>query len=462
MIPGGSLWSQTLPESDRVSGAPLDVDIDVDVAIVGAGLTGLWTALSLLERDPHLRVAVLERETIGFGASGRNGGWCSGFLPMSVTAMAHGHGREAAQNMQRAIHATVGRIGEFASQHNVDCGFKQGGTLLMARNQPQADRLINAVATMHKYDFGPDDARWLDKSEASKACNATDLLGAYFTPHSATIDPMRLTHGVARVAIAMGAKIYEHTPVTQIGKRFVVTPGGTVKAGVVVSATEGYTSQLTGQRRTMLPIYSMMIATEPLSTEIWRTIGLSDRATFADGRHYIVYGQRTADGRLVFGGRGAPYHFASAIRPEFDTDRDIQTLLTAGMIDMFPMLAEARVTHHWGGVLGAPRDWTCSVNFDRKSGFATAGGYVGDGVSTTNLAGRTLAALITDSNDDADKALTQLLWVGHQSPKWEPEPLRWLGVNVGRFAAGNADRVENRTGKPSKLWGGLMNALIGH
>jgi glycine/D-amino acid oxidase-like deaminating enzyme len=212
----------------------------------------------------------------------------------------------------------------------------------------------------------------------------------------------------------------------------------------------------------VLPIYSLMIATAPLDEATWDQIGLHDRPTFNDDRHMIIYGQRTSDGRIAFGGRGAPYHFGSSVRPEYDTDERVCDLLVSGLHDLFPSLADVPITHHWGGVLAAPRDWTCSVRFDRRSGLASAGGYVGDGVATTHLAGRTLAALITGSDDDGDRELVRLPWVGHRSPRWEPEPLRWIGVNGARLAAGRADAAEERTGRASRLWGGIVDMVLGH
>jgi glycine/D-amino acid oxidase-like deaminating enzyme len=250
--------------------------------------------------------------------------------------------------------------------------------------------------------------------------------------------------------------------VERIERRRLTTDRGTVRAEVIVRATEGYTPTLPGERRSLLPIYSLMIATEPLPADIWSQIGLDARPTFHDGRNLIIYGQRTLDGRIAFGGRGAPYHFGSAIRPEFDTDDGVRRLLTGSLRELFPALADTTITHHWGGVLAAPRDWTCSARFDRATGFATAGGYVGDGVSTTHLAGRTLAALITGSDLDGDRELTLLPWVGHRSRRWEPEPLRWIGVNTARSCAARADAVEARTGRPSRLWGGIVDRLLGH
>ena len=174
-----------------------------------------------------------------------------------------------------------------------------------------------------------------------------------------------------------------------------------------------------------------MIATEPLAERVWAQIGWSGMDTLADGRHLIIYAQRTADGRIAFGGRGAPYHFASRIRDDFDRDRAVFADLRRVLHELFPAVAGARVTHEWGGPLGVPRDWYSSVGFDPVTRVGWAGGYVGDGVSTTNLAGRTLADLVLGR----DSELTALPWVNHRSPRWEPEPFRWVGINAGLGAA---------------------------
>lgn len=212
-------------------------------------------------------------------------------------------------------------------------------------------------------------------------------------------------------------------------------------------ATEGYTSSLPGHRRDLIPVYSLVIATEPLPASTWERIGLRHRETFTDHRHLIVYGQRTADDRLVFGGRGAPYHLGSRISPAFDRDDRVFAALRATLVELFPVLSDVRVTHAWGGPLGIARDWCASVGLDRDTGLAWAGGYVGDGVSTTNLAGRTLRDLVLDR----DTGLTRLPWVGHRSRRWEPEPLRWLGVNAGLRAMTWADAEERLTRRPSLL-----------
>jgi glycine/D-amino acid oxidase-like deaminating enzyme len=224
-----------------------------------------------------------------------------------------------------------------------------------------------------------------------------------------------------------------------------VTATGTVTARHVIRATEGYTAQLAGYRRTVVPVYSLVVATAPLPESALQQVGMATRPTFNDLRHMIIYGQRTADGRLVFGGRGAPYHYGSAIEPSFDRVPTVFAALRRTLTELFPALEDVPITHTWGGPIGIPRDWCASVGLDPSTGIGWAGGYVGDGLSTTNLAGRTLAHLITGTDSD----LTRLPWVGHRSPRWAPEPLRWLGVNAGLRVMTWADRAEIRTGRPS-------------
>ncbi len=236
-----------------------------------------------------------------------------------------------------------------------------------------------------------------------------------------------------------------------------MTDGGSVAAETVIVATEGYTARLPERRRQVAPVYSLMIATEPLAERVWAQIGWSGMDTLADGRHLIIYAQRTADGRIAFGGRGAPYHFASRIRDDFDRDRAVFTDLRRVLHELFPAVAGARVTHEWGGPLGVPRDWYSSVGFDPVTRVGWAGGYVGDGVSSTNLAGRTLADLVLGR----DSELTALPWVNHLSPRWEPEPFRWVGINAGLGLPSGADRFEARTGRPSRWRERLLAKLVG-
>ncbi len=470
-----SLWHDEFP-GPLEPRSPLPGDLDVDIAIVGAGYTGLWTAYYLKRRDPGIRIAVIERETAGFGASGRNGGWCSALFPTSYRRIARDAPRDQVVALQRVLNDTVDEVGRVAEAEGIDCHFAKGGVISAARTRAQLVRAREHVASLRQWGFGDEFVRLLSADETRERLNATRVLGGTYNPNCAAIDPLRLARGLADAVERMGVEIYEHSPAfavepvvrssieattTAAGSRAarphgnaaagprrgaVRTPYGTVRADVVLAATEGYTPALRGRHRDVIPMYSLMVATEPLPEDVWAQIGLTARETFADKRHLVIYGQRTADGRLAFGGRGAPYHFGSRVRPEYDRDARVHTMLRQVLVDLFPVLRDSRITHAWGGPLGIPRDWYPAVGFDPRGGLAWAGGYVGDGVATANLAGRTLADLIVGESTE----LTRLPWVGRRSRRWEPEPLRWLGVNAVTALMWFGDQQERRTGRPSR------------
>ena len=452
-----SLWHDTLAATDTLAPRPsLPGNITADVAIVGAGFTGLWTAHYLRQADPTIRIAVLERNIAGFGASGRNGGWSSAILPMSLETISAAHGRDAAIRMQREMYDSVDEVGRATTALAIDCHYAKGGQIEFVRNAAQEPRVLEAIRRAAGY--GLDDATWLDAAQASSRAAASRLRGAMFTPHCAAIHPARLVRGLAASVASRDVAIYENTAVDSIEPHRVRTGNGSVTADVVVRATEGFTPSLAGHKRTLVPIYSLMIATEPLPTSVWDEIGLRERETFNDGRHLIIYGQRTADGRFAFGGRGAPYHFASAIKPEFDRDARVHETLRKTLVDIFPQVRDAKITHRWGGALGLPRDWECGVGLDPATGLAWAGGYVGDGVTTSNLAGRTLADLILRRETD----LTSLPWVGHRSRRWEPEPIRWLSIRTSLKLPVGADRYEERNDRPERLRSWVLGKLTDH
>lgn len=443
-----SLWHATAPE--RGPDAPLSHDRRADVVIVGAGFTGLWTARSLLAAEPDLDVAVIDAAEVGFGASGRNGGWCSALFPLGHDALARAHGHAAASAMADAMRGAIDDVESAARADGIDCDFARGGTLTLATHPAHVERIRHGVDAAV-------DERWLDEQRLAERVRAHGALGAAFTPHCAAIHPLKLARGLADSVSARGASIYGRTRATAIAPGMVITDRGTLRARHILRCTEGYTGTIRGLRRRVAPVYSLMIATEPLPDSAWDEIGLASRETFTDGRHLIIYGQRTADGRFAFGGRGAPYRFGSRISPGQDSDRSTFDELESVLRGLFPQIGGARITHRWGGPLGVPRDWMASVGLDRRSGIGWAGGYVGDGVSTTNLAGRTLAALCLGSDDP----ITRLPWVGHRSRSWEPEPLRWAGITLGQRLAAAADRSELATGRPSRVAGGVLSRLTG-
>jgi glycine/D-amino acid oxidase-like deaminating enzyme len=440
-----SFWHDTVPGTLAPAGS-LPGDLDADVAIAGAGYTGMWTAYYLSRADPGLRIALCEAEIAGFGASGRNGGWCSALFPASLRKLERMAGRDAAVALYRAMQQTVDEVGRVAAAEGIDCHWAKGGTVQLARSPTQLLRAQQEVAEARAFGFGEGDLRLLSADEARAMARASGVLGGTYTPHCAAIHPGRLARGLADAVRRRGVSLFERTPVLEILPGRLVTAVGTVRARYVVRATEGYTARLPGLRRAIAPVYSLMIATAPLPDALWDRIGLAGRPTFSDLRHLIIYGQRTADGRLAFGGRGAPYHLGSAVRPSFERVPAVFAALRWSLAELFPALRDVPVTHTWGGPIGVPRDWCASAGLDRATGLGWAGGYVGDGVATTNLAGRTLADLITGADSD----ITRLPWVGHRSPRWEPEPLRWLGANAGLLAMTLADRTEARTGRPSR------------
>ena len=438
-----NLWLETCGD-DLTPRPPLDGDLDVDVAIVGAGYTGLWTAYYLALADPSLRIAVLEREIAGFGASGRNGGWCSALFAASRASVVRAAGAAAADDLDAAMAETVDEVGRVAAAEGIDCGFHKGGTLTVATNPAHVERIRAYGET------------WLSAAEVTERIGVAGALGAAFTPHCARIQPAALVRGLARAVSARGVSVFEGTEVRAIGPGEVATDRGRVTATTVVRATEAYTARLPGSRRALLPIYSLLIATDPLPDAVWKELRWEGAETLTDGRHLLIYAQRTADGRIAFGGRGAPYHFRSRVDPAFDRDERVFGALERTLRALLPAVGDARVTHRWGGPLAAPRDWFPSVGLDRGTGLAWAGGYVGDGVGTANLAGRTLADLVTGR----DTALTRLPWVGHRSRRWPVEPLRWAGTTAVRRLATAADTYETRTSRPAPFtW--LLDRLTG-
>jgi glycine/D-amino acid oxidase-like deaminating enzyme len=449
-----SLWlSQVGDLSPR---APLERDLEVDVAIVGGGYTGLWTAYYLKKAEPGLRIAVLERDICGFGASGRNGGWCSALFAASKKKIAKRHGRAGAAAMQREMFATVDEVGRVTAAEGIDCDFHKGGTLTLAPTPAHVERVKDEILEELSWGFDEEDFRWLDEVEARRRIQTPELYGAGFTPHCAALHPAKLARGLADVVEGLDVEIYEQTGVTKVEPHVVTTQGDrTVRARFVVLATEAFTVQFPHAARRLVPLYSLMIATEPLPGSFWDEVGWRDRETITDGHHLLIYAQRTADDRIAFGGRGAPYHFGSKVGDAFDRDPRVFTELKRVLHSLFPAARNAAITHHWGGPVGVPRDWYSSVSLDAE-GMAWAGGYVGDGVSTTNLAGRTLRDLILGH----DTAITRLPWVGHRSRLWEPEPLRWIGTNLALRAMGSADQKELKTRRATRR-GDVLKKMVG-
>ncbi|WP_405921537.1 NAD(P)/FAD-dependent oxidoreductase [Streptomyces sp. NBC_00122] len=422
--------------------APLTADAAADVVIVGGGYTGLWTAYYLKASAPDLRVTVLEQKFCGYGASGRNGGWLyNGIAGRDRYATLHGH--QAALRLQRAMNETVTEVIDVAAKEGIDADIHRGGVLEVARTPAQLTRL----KAFHdaELSFGETDRELYDATDTRARIDIADAVGSTWTPHGTRIHPLKLVKGLAAACERMGVVIHESTPVTDISPRKAVTPYGTVRAPYVLRCTEGFTAALKGQKRSWLPMNSSMIVTAPIPESTWKQLSWSDASLLGDMAHAYMYAQRTADGRIAIGGRGVPYRFGSRTDNDGRTQPATIDSLRDLLFSFFPALTGTEITHAWSGVLGVPRDWCATVTLDATSGLGWAGGYVGSGVATTNLAGRTLRDLVLGDSTD----LTTLPWVGHRVRRWEPEPFRWLGVHALYAAYREADRRESLTHRPA-------------
>ena len=456
VINGGvSFWWQQIgvPEPRDA----LDGDLACDVCIVGGGLSGLWTAYALAASDPTLDIVVLEAEFVGFGASGRNGGWLSAELSGSKERYGATHGREGVTALVGAMERAVDDVIEVCRVEGIDADVVKNGVLYVARSPAQLVRMHEGLADDASWGIGPEHQWELTAAEAGDRLRVDRVLGATFSPHCARVQPARLVAGVAAAVERRGVRILERSRVTHIDPGVATTERGKVRAPRILRCLEGYTASVAGQRRTWLPMNSAMVVTEPLPDAVWDEIGWAGAELLGDNAHAYCYAQRTADGRIAVGGRGIPYRFGSRTDTDGETQDWTVESLTGILHDMFPATRRSRIDHAWCGVLAVPRDWCASVSFDPATGLGWAGGYVGSGLTTTHLAGRTLADLATGRDTD----LTHLPWVNRPVRRWEPEPFRWLGVRAMYGLYREADRREDRgLTRPSRL-ARLGNALTG-
>jgi glycine/D-amino acid oxidase-like deaminating enzyme len=441
-----SFWLETCGD-DLTPRPALNGTIDTDIAILGAGYSGLWTAYYLLKREPSLKIAIVEREIAGFGASGRNGAWCTSGFPTSPGRLASKYGKATAAAVQRAMYEAVDEVGRVATEEGIEIDWTKGGELLVARGPEQLPAIEHEAAVLG--DLGlSSHVTLLDKAQTEQRVKIAGTVGGLFLPDTATIHPGKLVRGLARVVERLGATIYEKTAVTDFTSGAypaLHTEQGHVRAKTIVLCGEAYLSQLPRLRRQVLPVYSLITLTEPLSASDWAEIGWDGRETVASLKYTVDYLSKTADGRILFGGRGAPYRYGSRIEPEFDRHAATHQMLMDNVRTWFPRLKDVKFTHTWGGPLGWPRDYMPAMAYDPRENLATARGYTGNGVSTANLAGRVLTDLITGTRS----AITKLPCVNHRSPDWEPEPFRYLGVRYVQRAYMKLDEQVAKSGVPS-------------
>lgn len=424
-----SLWMDQL--EDPLQARPsLQTDLHADVAIIGAGYTGLWTAYYLKRQAPQLRVVILEAEIAGFGASGRNGGWLMGNLLGEDRLLAGlpAFERKAAFEL---LHGIPDEVASVVARKGIDCDLRKGGALYCAARYPEQElRLREYLKELRALGLSEDDYRWLAPSELASQLRMANAYGALYSPHCATIQPAKLVRGLARCVEGLGVELYERSPVIDWQPGWVRTAQGWVTADWVVPAIEGYAVTLPPLGNHQLPVQSLIVATEPLPADVWAGIGLERGQAFSEFSRQVTYGQRSLDDRLIFGARGG-YRFGGRLRSDFNLSDDELGLRRHLMSELFPQLRKMRFTHSWGGNLGMARRFQPHMLRDRRNRIALSGGYGGEGVGASNLGGRTLADLILGR----DTELLRQPWVLSDSPisrlsRWEPEPCRWLGYNA--------------------------------
>ena len=431
-------------------------DTDADVAIIGAGYTGLWTAYYLKQANPSLNVLVIEKDFAGFGASGRNGGWLTGGFAWTHRRYLQGSSEHAVRAMVEAMNGTVDEVIRVTEAEAIDADILRTDELMVATRPAQMARLQDEVA--HRGHWGEQDrVHAIGADDLAARIRIPGALGAMVVTNVARVQPAKLVRGLAATVERLGVRIVEGTTVTGYEAGLVTTYKGQVRAPVILRCTEGFTAGLPGRKREWLPLNSAQIATEPLPQEVWDQIGWDGHEILGDFANAYCYCQRTREGRITVGARGVPYLYGSNLDTNGAPDSETVRRLTAILHKHFPAASKARIDHAWCGVLGVPRDWCATVGLDPATGLGWAGGYVGVGVSTSNLAGRTLADLALGRDTD----LVRLPWVNRRVRPWEPEPFRWLGV-TGMYALFNAaDRREARPGAgPSRL-AALGNWLTG-
>jgi glycine/D-amino acid oxidase-like deaminating enzyme len=358
---------------------------------------------------------------------------------------------------ERHLQQAVDQVIKVCADEDIEADIVKGGSLRVATNPAQQARLHSALQEERSWGLGDADVVELTADDVSKRVVVADACGGLYTPHCARIHPAKLVSGLADAVVRQGTQIYENTPVVAVEPHRAQTVAGDVRAKWVLRATEGYTAALPGLRRMWLPMNSSMIVTEPITEDLWSDIGWANMETLSDKTHAYVYLQRTADNRIALGGRGAPYRFGSATDRYGATNGKTIGLLTEALHRLFPMTRGVQLAHAWCGVLGVARDWCATVGLDRSTGLGWAGGYVGNGVSTAHLAGQTLSDLVLGE----DTPRTRLPWVGHKSRQWEPEPLRWLGVQSLYALYRTADRLESRGGSRTSRLAKVADLISG-
>ncbi|MFZ9222636.1 MAG: NAD(P)/FAD-dependent oxidoreductase [Candidatus Nanopelagicaceae bacterium] len=419
----------------------LDSPIEVDVAIIGGGFSGLWSAFHLLERNPSLSIAIFEAEEIGFGASGRNGGWVSSDYPVDPVTLKERHPKADIEKFWDAMRSCVDEIGDFASTHSPEAKFRKAGSLIFARNRAQLQRIKGSL-------FGK--KRLLGPNETQSMLKVDGAIGSLFDPDCATIAPYPLVIALAKHLLSRGVLIFERSE-AKIDREICQVNGYRVTSRQRVIATEAYKRP----SRRQIPIYSLMMATSPLTAEERGMVTDVAGLAFMEALHNVNYAQMTADGRIAIGGRGARYPYGSRLRSSKENKESVHSQISDLLEKWFPQLGQWSVTHRWGGPVAVRWNWESYLFFDPLTQTGSIGGYVGDGVTMSYLSAKALADRMLGGEKYIDMPFFE-----NRSRKWPIEPLRFLGANALVSLVKVADHEERFTGRESLIYKGA-SLLIG-
>lgn len=414
-------------------GPSLEGAARADVVIVGGGFTGLWTAHFLKEADPTLDVAVIEREIVGYGGSGRNGGFAMAVLDYSLHHLVRNFGLERARHAHEAAARSVVGIGEWAEKRGVDCEYELTGLLGIATDQGQVARVRQDLTAADA--LGLDGWRFLSTSDVRAEIDSPRFVCGFLEETSALLNPAKLVRGIKRVAEEQGVRVFERTPITRLerGRRMrVVTPDGRIESEQVVLALNPWSFQVPMLGRRALPLYTYILLTEPLTEGQLARVGWANRRGWESKRNYLHYVRLTADDRILFGSE-AVYHYGPGIGPRFERSPAVFRAMERELRAFFPQLHDVRIADRWGGPIAVTARFVPifgSIGERLHYGY----GYNGHGVAPSHLGGQVLRDLVLGRETE----LTSLLFVEEQ-PEFPPEPLAYLGAQATRRALKRQD-----------------------
>ncbi|ACZ84873.1 NAD(P)/FAD-dependent oxidoreductase [Streptosporangium roseum] len=412
-----------------------------DLAVVGGGFSGLWTALMAKERDPSLDVVLLEGRRIGWAASGRNGGFAMATLTHGI---ANGLERwpEEISTLERLGVANLDEIGETVAKYDIDCGYERTGELHVATEPWQLEEMRESVEVARELGIRFDA---LDQDQVRAEVNSPTYIGGHWERDGcAMVDPARLAWGLRQACLSMGVRIYERTPVRNmkdIGTGMeLLTPHGTVKAAKVALGTGVFQPLLRRLKHFLVPVYDYALMTEPLSAAQMASVGWHNRQGVGDSANQFHYYRLTADNRILWGGYDAVYYNGGKIKPEYEQRDETFVKLAEHFSTTFPQLSELRFTHRWGGIIDTCSRFSAFYGQSHGGRLAYAVGYTGMGVGATRFGANVMLDLLNGERTER----TELRMVKEKPLPFPPEPVRSAGIQMTRWSIAQADLHQGR------------------